>query len=181
MGVQVNPLDPPLALKKENTLYTDGNVVRGDQSYANGHITGASGHEWRDPKNKANRYRQRLLHLFKYCSFIFWNQAMWLQIVMILHNGKRSLDLESSTIPLRHRNPQYNWLGNEPHHAKRCLQDFWPGKIQTSLLSQRNKLQHWNWFWPDETSFNMRRYSAIKAANKKMLMLICAFVGPNWH
>ena len=30
----------------------------------------------------------------------------------------------------------------ESHHAKVCLRDFRPGKIQTSVLSYRNKLHH---------------------------------------
>ena len=30
------------------------------------------------------------------------------------------------------------WRSGEPHHAKTCLRDFRPGKIQTSLLSYRS-------------------------------------------
>ena len=41
----------------------------------------------------------------------------------------------------------FSWRSkNKPHHEKTCLQGLWPGKTQTGLLSYRDQLEFWN-FW----------------------------------
>ena len=71
---------------------------------------------------------------------------------------------------------------NEPCHEKTCPQGLWPGKIQTGLLSYKNKPESWNFV------YSKYRHYTVEAANNKgadqtarMRRLSCVFVDRIWH